>query len=88
LENKPSGIDYCLIPEANIFESTVVQFTRPLVYLEVIRNAACLFETDPNTVEPIIGVNSLKNVADQTLISKNEIIFGKSFIYQRQNYVA
>ena len=50
---------------ANIFESTFDQFTRPMIYLEVVRDAAWLIETDLNTVQPVVSVNYSKNMAGQ-----------------------
>ena len=56
---------------ANILESTFDQFTWPVVYLEVVSNAAWLIETDLNTHQPIVDVNSLKNMAGQQMMLKN-----------------
>ena len=64
---------------ANILESTFDQteFTWPVVYLEVISDAAWLIETDLKTVQPIVGVNSLKNMVGQQMIFKNQVVFSK-----------
>jgi len=73
---------------ADTFDSTFDQFTWPVVYLEVVRDAAWLIETELSTIQPVVGVNSLKNMADQQMIFKNQDVFGKHLIYRRQNYVA
>ena len=73
---------------ANILEFTFDQFTWPVVYLEVVSNAAWLIETDLNTHQPIVDVNSLKNMAGQQMMLKNQVVFSKHLNYQRQYYVA
>ena len=62
---------------ANILESTFDQFTWPVVYLEVISDAAWLIETDLNRVQPIVGVNSKKNMVGQQMIFENQVVLGK-----------
>ena len=69
-------------------QSTFNQFTWPVVYLEVVSDAAWLIETDLNTAQPIVGVNSLKDMVGHQMIFKNQVVFSKHLNYQRQYYVA
>ena len=47
------------------------------VYLEVISDAAWLIETDLNRVQPIVGVNSKKNMVGQQIIFENQVVLSK-----------
>lgn len=64
---------------AHVFNPTVVQLTISFLG-EAIRDASRISQTNLYTTQPIVGVQALENIADQSVVFNHHIGVSKQLV--------